>query len=130
MMFSTDHLLIVRIVLLEGRFFETGINTNYAHHEYAQAYGEVVSCFRHFSKTDILQPYISQHDFRRDENFNLYVFDIRYREHFSNSKNVKNEFNFRTAAGHGVAVGAIGYALILTVKLSISNGGERNFDFV
>ena len=42
---------------------DAGVNCNHAIDEYSHAYGEIVSCFRHSSKGNILQPYITQKDF-------------------------------------------------------------------
>ena len=39
---------------------DAGISCNYAIDKYSQAYGEIVSCFRHSAKDNILQPYILQ----------------------------------------------------------------------
>ena len=38
------------------KFPDAGINCNYAIDNYSQAYGEIVSCFRHLAKNNILQP--------------------------------------------------------------------------
>ena len=69
------------------KFPDSGINCNYAIDKYSQAYGEVVSCFRHSAKDNILQPYITQKDFVTSNNYpdgnpgyNLYVFDIRHHQ--------------------------------------------------
>ena len=45
---------------------ETCINIKYEKDKISQAYGELVSCFRLLSKDTILQPYISQQDYKRD----------------------------------------------------------------
>ena len=42
---------------------DAGINCDYAIDNYSQAYGEIVSCFRHLAEDNILQPYITQKDF-------------------------------------------------------------------
>ena len=85
------------------------------------------------TKDDILQPYISEADFRRsnvaanDIGYNLYVFDIRYQRNFTNSQPIKVEFKF-----DGVVPNDINeYALVLTNKLvSISSDGQRHFDLI
>ena len=42
---------------------EAGINCECAVDNYSQAYGEIVSCFRHLAGDNFLQPYITQKDF-------------------------------------------------------------------
>ena len=54
------------------------MNAEYAKHDYSQAYGELISCCRHLSKDNVLQPYKFKTDLGRDENPNPYVFDIRH----------------------------------------------------
>ena len=39
---------------------DAGRNCNYVVDKYSQAYAEIVSCFRHLAKDDILQPIITQ----------------------------------------------------------------------
>ena len=39
---------------------DAGINCNYSIDKYSQAYGEIVSCFRHLAKIITLQPYFTQ----------------------------------------------------------------------
>ena len=68
---------------------EAGRNLDYRGDKYCQSYGQLVSCFNHLTKDDILQPNISQKDFlpnnvkARDRNTEgignySFVFDIRY----------------------------------------------------
>ena len=38
---------------------DAGMNCNFANDKYSQAYGEIVSCFRHLSKHKNLKPYIT-----------------------------------------------------------------------
>ena len=38
------------------KFPDAGINCNFAFDKFSQAYGEIVSCFRHLAKDNILQP--------------------------------------------------------------------------
>ena len=57
--------------------------------EYSQGYAQIKETFRDLTKDDILQPYLSNHDFRssnvgaNDVGFNLCVFDIRYQHNFT-----------------------------------------------
>ena len=85
------------------------------------------------TKDDILQPYISDDNFRtsnvaaNDVGYNLYVFDIRYQKNFTNSQPIKVEFKIE-----GVVLNDInGYALVLINKLvSIGSDGQRHFDLI
>ena len=49
-------------------FPDAGINCIYASEKNSQAYGEIVSCFRHLAKDNILQPYIKQQGFITSNN--------------------------------------------------------------
>ena len=111
---------------------DSGILLSYDDDDYNQGYGQIKKAFRAPTKDDILQPYISDHDFRSYNNnidigYNLYVFDIRYQKNFENSKPIKVEFNFDRALPGGI----YGYALVLTnKKISISSDGQRHFDLI
>ena len=115
---------------------DAGINCDYAIDKYSQAYGEIVSCFRHLAKDNILQPYITQKDFVTTNNYpggnpgyNLYVFDIRHHQDYSSAQTIKVRFDFRPAVP--AAINLIGYALLLTnKKVSISIDGQRQFDLI
>ena len=80
----------------------------------------------------MLQPYISDNDFRSSNNnndigYNLYVFDIRYQKNFENAQPIKVEFKFDGV----VPAGIYGYALVLTnKKISSSSDGQRHFDLL
>ena len=50
---------------------DAGINCDYAIEKYTQAYGEVVSCFRHLSKDNFLQPYITQKGFITSNDYSI-----------------------------------------------------------
>ena len=65
------------------KYPDSGILLNYDDDDYNQGYGQIKEAFRVLTKDDILQPYISDRDFRSSNNnndigYNLYVFDIRY----------------------------------------------------
>ena len=97
--------------------------------DYFQGNSQIKEDFRALTKNDILQPYISDHDFRssndgNDIGYNLYVFDIRYQKNFESAQPVRLDFQF-----DGVIFAEIyGYALVLTNKLvSISSDGQRHF---
>ena len=40
------------------KYPDAGSNCFYANDKFSQAYAEIVSCFRHLAKDDILKPYI------------------------------------------------------------------------
>ena len=85
------------------------------------------------TKDDILQPYISDDNFRtsnvaaNDVGYNLYVFDIRYQKNITNSQPIKVEFKFEGIVPNDIK----GYALVLTnFFVSISSDGQRHFDLI
>ena len=114
------------------KYPDSGILLNYDDDDYNQGYGQIKEAFRVLTKDDILQPYISDRDFRSSNNnnvigFNLYVFDIRYQKDFENAHPIKVEFKFDGV----VPAGIYGYALVLTnKKVSISSDGQRHFDLI
>ena len=116
------------------KYPESAILLNYDDDDddYNQGYGQIKAAFRALTKDDILQPYISDKDFKTSNNNNdigyiLYVFDIRYQKDFQNSQPIKVEFKFTGA----VPAGIYGYALVLTNKrISISSDGQRHFDLI
>ena len=114
------------------KYPDSGILLNYDDDDYNQGYVRIKEGFRALTKDDILQPYISDRDFRSSNNnndigYNLYVFDIRYQKDFENSQPIKVEFKFDGI----VPAGIYGYALVLTnKKISISSDGQRHFDLI
>ena len=92
-------------VVGSDKFTDAGINCNYAIDKFSPAYGEIVSCFRHLAKDNILQPYITQKDFVTSKNcpygnpgYNLYIFDIRHHQDYTSAEPIKVSFDFRPAA--------------------------------
>ena len=99
------------------KYPDSSILLNYDDDVYYQGYGQIKEAFRGRTKDDILQPYISDRDFRSSNNnndigYNLYVFDIRYQKNFENSQPIKVEFKFDGV----IPAGIYGYALVLTNK--------------
>ena len=100
---------------------------NHADDDYSQGYHQIKEAFKPLTKDDILQPYISEEDFRssnaaaNDYNFiryNLYVLDIRYPKNYTASQPIKVEIKIDGLVPNNVN----GYALVLTNKLvSISS---------
>ena len=105
---------------------------NYDDDFYSQGYGLLEEAFRAFPKDDILQPYISDNDFRSSNEgnnigYNLYVFDIRNQKNLESARPIEVEFKF----SENILAGIHGYALVLTNRLlSMSSDGQRHFDLV
>ena len=125
-------MISAQVVIGTERYPDSAILINHDDDDYSQGYGIIKEAFKALTKDDILQPYISDHDFRssndgNDIGYNIYAFDIRYQKNFENSQPVKVEFKF----SENLAAGIYGYALVLTNKLiSISSDGQRMFDLV
>ena len=103
---------------------------NYNDDDYSQGYGQIKEAL---IKDNILEPYISEDDFRsfnvgddgNEIGYNVHAFDIRYQNNFESGQSFKVEFKF----GGVVPAGIYGYALVLTNRLvSISSDGQRRFD--
>ena len=113
------------------KYPDNGILLNYNDDDYSQGYSLIKEAFKALTKHDILQPYISEHDFRSSNDgnnigYNIYAFDIRYQKNFESSQPIKVEFKFDGV----VPAGIYGYALVLTKRLiSISSDGQRMFDW-
>ena len=89
---------------------------NYNDDDYSQGYGQI-KVFKALTKDDILQPYISEDDFRSSNDgdnigYNIHVFDIRYQKNYESGQSVKVEFKFDGV----IPAGIYGYALVLTIK--------------
>ena len=110
-----------------------GIFLIYDDDYYSQGYSQTKDVFRALTKDHTLQPYISDDNCRTsnvradDVGYNLYVFDIRYRKHFTNSQPIEVEFNFDAVVPNDIN----GYALVLTNEIvSISSDVQRHFDLI
>ena len=112
------------------KYPDSAILLNYEDDDYSQGYGQIKEAFRALTKDNILQPYISDADFRSLNNgdnigYNIYAFDMRYQKNFESSQPIKVEFKFNGA----IPAGIYGYALVLTNRLIIkSSDGQRMFD--
>ena len=114
------------------KYPDSSILLNYNDDNYSQGYGLIKEAFKALTKDNLLQPYISEHDFRSSNDgnnigFNIYAcaFDIRYQKNFESSQPIKVEFKFDGV----IPAGIYGYALVLTNRLiSISSDGQRMFD--
>ena len=119
-----------QVVIGTERYPDSAILLNYDDDNYSQGYGLIKEAFKALTKDDILQPYISENDFRSSNNnndvgYNIYAFDIRYQKNFENAQPIKVEFKF----SENIDAGIYGYALLLTNRLiSITSDGQRMFD--
>ena len=111
---------------------DSAISLNYDDDDHSQGYGQIKEAFKALTKENILQPYISEDDFRSDNNdnsigYNIHVFDIRYQKDYQSGQSVKIEFKLDKI----VPAVVYGYALVLTNRLvSIGSGGQRMLDLV
>ena len=81
---------------------DSAILLNYNNDDHSQGYSQIKEAFRAITKDVILEPYISDHDFRSSNDGNyigyiIYVFDIQYQKNLKSSQPIKVEFKF-----HGV----------------------------
>ena len=86
---------------------------HYNDDDYSQGCSQIKEAFRALTNDDILQPYISDHDFRSSNDgnkigYNLYVFDFRNVKNFESAQPVKVEFKFDGV----IPAGLYGYALV------------------
>ena len=78
------------------KYPDSAILLNNDDDDYNQCNGLIKETFKAFTKDDILEPYISEHDFRTSNDgskigYNLYVFDIRYQKNFESAQPIKVE---------------------------------------
>ena len=112
------------------KYPDSSILVTYNDDDYSQAYGQIKEAFKALTKDNLLQPYISDADFRSSNDgnnigYNIYAFDIRYQKNFESSQPIKVEFKFDRV----IPANIHGYALVLTNRLiSISGDGQRMFD--
>ena len=111
------------------KYPDGALSLNYNDDIYSHGYGQIKEAFKALTKINILQPFISENDFRslNDDNgigYIIYVFDIRYQKKFQISQPIKVEFMFDGV----VPAGLYGYALVVTNRIiSISSDGQRMF---
>ena len=115
------------------KYPDAGILLNYDDDDYSRRCYQIKEAFKALTKDDILQPYLSENDFRSSNVradavcYNLYVFDRRNQKKFTASQPIKVEFKFDRVVPNDIN----GYALVLTNKLfSISSDGQRPFDLI
>ena len=119
-----------QVVIGTEKYPDTSILLIYNDDDYSQGYGHLKEVFKALTKDDILQPYISEDDFRWSNDgdnigYNIHVVDIRYQKNYDSGQSVKVEFNFDRV----IPAGIYGYALVLTNRLvSKRSDGLRMFD--
>ena len=105
---------------------------NYDDDDYSHGYTQMKQAFKVLTKDDIIQPYISEDDFRSSNDGNnigcsLYVFDIRYQKKFESAQPIKIELIF----SENLPVGIYALGFVITNNLvSISSDRERHFDLI
>ena len=97
------------------KYPDGGILLNYNDDDYSQGYGQIKEAFKVLTKDNLLEQYISEHDFGspNDGNitgYNIYAFDIRCQKDFESSQPIEVAFIFDGV----VPAGIYGYALVLT----------------
>ena len=111
------------------RYPDSAILLIYDDDDYSQGYGQIKEAFRALTKDDILQPHISEDEFRssnerNDIGYIIHAFGIRYQKIFENAQPVKVKLKF----SKNIPAGIYGYALVLTNRLaSINSDGQRTF---
>ena len=119
-----------QVVIGTEKFPDSDILLNYNDDDYSQGYGQIKEAFRALTKDNMLQPYISEDDFRSSNEGNnvgykIHAFGIRYQKNFENAQPVKVEIKFSA----NIPAGIYGYVSVLTDGLvSISSDGHRIFD--
>ena len=114
--------LSAQIIIGTERYPDSGTSINYDDDDYSQGYGQIKEAFKDLKEDDILQPYITEDDFKssnegNNNGYNIYAFDIRYQKIFENAQPVKIEFKF----SENIPGGIYGYALVLTKNISKYN---------
>ena len=111
---------------------DSAILIKYDDDDYSQGYGQIKEAFKALTKDNKLQTYITEDDFRSDNNgytirYNIHVFDIRYQKNYQSGQSLNVEFKFDKR----VPAGVYDYALVLTNRLvSIGSDGQRMLDLV
>ena len=112
------------------KYLDSSIILLFNDDEFSQCYGQIKKASEALTKDDILQPYISDQDFRSSNDgkivgYNLYVFEERNEKSFLAAQPIKAESEF-----DGVVAGDINvYALVLTIKIiSLSSDEQHHID--
>ena len=114
------------------KYPDCAILLNYDDDDYSQGNGQIKEAFKAVTKNNILQTYISEDDFRSNNNgnnlgYNIHVFDTRYQKNYQSGQSKKIEFKSEKI----VPAGLYGYARVLANRLvSIGLDGQRMLDLV
>ena len=89
------------------KYPDSGILLNYNDDDSSQGYGQIKEAFKALTKDNLLQQYISEHDFRSSNDgnnigYNIYAFDIRYQKNFESSQPIEVEFKFDGVVPAGI----------------------------
>ena len=120
------------VVIGTERYPDNSLLLDYNDDNYSQGYGQIKEAFKALTQDDILQPYLSEHDFRSSNDgdnigYIIHSFDIRYQKNYESAQPMKAVNKFYEV----IPAGVYGYALVLTNRLvSISSDGQRMFDLV
>ena len=112
------------------KYPDNAILLNYDNDDYSQGYGQINEAFKALTNDNILQPYITEDDYRSSNDgdnigYIVHVFDIRYQKNCETGQSVKVEFKVDKV----IPAGIYGYALVLTNRIiSITSDGQRMFD--
>ena len=106
-MLLLDFLLLVLKLKSEQKYPDSAILLIYNDDIYSQGHGQNKEAFKALTKDNILQPYISENDFRssNDDNefgYNIDAFDIRYQKNFQSSQPIKVGFKFDGVVPAGI----------------------------
>ena len=105
--FYRPSVISAQCIIGTEKYPDSAILLKYDDDDYNQGHGQIKEAFRALTEDAILQPYISDKDFKSSNNnndigYNLYVFDIRYQKDFKNSQPIKVEFKFTGAVPAGI----------------------------
>ena len=80
----------VHCIIGTEKYPDGGNLLKYNDDDYSQGYGQIKKAFKALTKDKLLQPYISEDDFRssNDDNdiaYKIYAFDVRYHKIFESS---------------------------------------------
>ena len=109
---------------------DSAILLNYNDDDYGQGYGQIEEAFRAQTKDNLLQPYISEDDFRSSNDgdnigYNIHAFGIRYQKNFERAHLMNVVFKF----SENILPGIYGCALVLTNCMASNRSDcQRMFD--
>ena len=92
--FYTTRVLSAQCIIGTENSPDSAILLNFKDDDYSQGYVQIKGAFQALTQDDILQPFISEHDFRssNDGDFvghDFYAFEIRYQKIFESAQAIK-----------------------------------------